>query len=144
MTNRSCLNYLDDTEPVYSSSQTLLSYPSSVIGYNTYYLSTPYKVRKNQMVKVWINFPVAIDTSNDFLVSDYKFYSTSNKINPKYNWRFYIYEIIDQTFYLSYFYFSQQFDLSNGALYELNDLTAKFNNSDVNVTRTVNITNCKK
>ncbi|CAF1062329.1 unnamed protein product, partial [Brachionus calyciflorus] len=116
----------------------------SVYGHNIYYLKTPIKILKGQMLAIKFNFPVAIDTSNDYLMSDYRMTcGQSLKLNIKHNWRIYFNWIIEQKYYLNYFYFAKTYNLGGNSIFGVYNLTASFLDANTTVTRTVNISNSK-
>ncbi|CAF0899284.1 unnamed protein product, partial [Brachionus calyciflorus] len=114
----------------------------SVYGYNIYYLKTPIKILKGQMLAIKFNFPVAIDTSNDYLMSDYRMTCGQFlKLNVKYNWRIYFNWVIEQKYYLNYFYFAKTYNLGRNSIFGVYNVTASFLNANTSVTKTVNISN---
>ncbi|CAF1074664.1 unnamed protein product, partial [Brachionus calyciflorus] len=138
-----CLKSIINSEPnsPISNNQFLIEIPS-VYGYNRFYLQTTRKILKGQMLVVRFTFPVAIDTTNDYLASDYQISGSELiKLNPKHNWRIYFNWIIEQEYYLNYFYFKKTFHLESRSLYGVFNVTASYLNSNTSVTQIVNITN---
>ncbi|CAF1114572.1 unnamed protein product, partial [Brachionus calyciflorus] len=139
----SCLKSIINSEPgsPISNYPLIIQFPA-VYGYNRFYLQTTRKILKGQMLAVWFNFPVAIDATNDYLASDYQISGSQLiKLNIKHNWRIYFNWIIEQKYYLNYFYFKKTFVLERKSLYGVFNVTASFLNSNTSVTQTVNITN---
>lgn len=93
------------------------------------------------MVVIWANFPIAIDTTNDYLNSDYLVSSQAIKINNKYNWRFYTNALIKNYYYVNYFYFNQSFEPKNSDNVNTYDVAATFIDSNTTVTKSINVTN---
>ncbi|RNA44723.1 Location of vulva defective 1 [Brachionus plicatilis] len=141
----SCLKWISESGSsyTYSSRVNVQNFITS-FGYNRHILSTERKVNKGQMVVIWVDFPIAIDTTNDYLNSDYLVSSQAIKINNKYNWRFYINALIKNYYYVNYFYFNQSFEPKNSDNVNTYDVAATFIDSNITVTKSINVTNVKK
>lgn len=92
-----------------------------------------------------INHPsglLAVDTNNEFLISDYFIDSAKiSKLNIKSNWRFYANFLINSIYSLNYIDYSFRFDeLENFANY---NVVTRLEESKKSLNRSYHVTNCK-
>lgn len=136
--NISCLNRIQEAKPSVSPVFTFLQTFSISFGHNKLILTTPINVKKGQMVGIWFNSPIAIDTTNNFLNSDYN--SEYLRLNYRFNWRFYVNALIKDYYFINYFYFNQSFGLEHSAIKQTQNITAKYLTSNFSVARRFDIT----
>lgn len=95
------------------------------------------------MIGIYLTFPIAVDTMNNLLNSDYRWSTRAIRLNYRFNWRFFFNALIKDYFFINYFNFNQSFIFENSAIRQYQNLSAKYLTSNFSVTRTVNITKSK-
>ena len=142
----SCSNWIYHSSPYFTYTLTSVNTYNLAKGYNRIEFAASLQVKKGQMLFIYSYTAnlLGINTTDDSsILSDYYITSTSSKIRLDSNWRFYANVLIDKTYYQTYLRLNKTFKTLRNQSFEVSNISAKFDNSNISINRYFNVSNGK-